>query len=227
MALTYPCPHCGQPIVVKFTKVGEEAQCKNCWKRSRVPATAAEASAAYDVTALCNAVALSRLRALGSEDPQCLRIFRGVQRVAGQDTMRSMGNLCVTRGGFVYLPVGSINPRFDGHGAVGGLAGSLLAFAQWDEVCTKAWQALNGESVRDHLLKQGSNPDVLVVPAAGINALELDGATKYVEITCTPHECSPEPAREIRVTFATPEPEEMLGYLKRIFKETASGVAGP
>lgn len=42
MGLKFQCPNCGAEIVVKHLKVGEQALCRNCNIRSRVPETATE-----------------------------------------------------------------------------------------------------------------------------------------------------------------------------------------
>jgi hypothetical protein len=45
MSLTFVCPHCGQDIIVRYLKVGEEAACPHCRQMSVVPSTAAVTSA--------------------------------------------------------------------------------------------------------------------------------------------------------------------------------------
>lgn len=40
MALSFPCNHCNESIIVRYLEIGEIAECANCAKRSTVPANA-------------------------------------------------------------------------------------------------------------------------------------------------------------------------------------------
>jgi hypothetical protein len=40
MAFKFSCKNCGQEITTKFLQVGEKADCKNCYTKTKVPKTA-------------------------------------------------------------------------------------------------------------------------------------------------------------------------------------------
>jgi len=42
MALVFRCPHCNSEVVVSYLNTGEEALCKHCGRRARVPSDAEE-----------------------------------------------------------------------------------------------------------------------------------------------------------------------------------------
>lgn len=80
MALSFPCNHCSESIIVRYLKIGEVAECAKCGRRTTIPVDANSVDASDYIRPPSSTIPSERVEAVGSSP---ISIIAEIFRVLG------------------------------------------------------------------------------------------------------------------------------------------------